>query len=102
MYQRLLAGRVKPECDLYKAEQLLSENPLSDRFPGGYKKVAHLFQPWFDVDWKYTEPSKVIGMATMAWFIYLMNDLYGFQALKQLGHVNQKALHCIVDCKYAF
>ena len=57
-------GQIRVRTFVAQAEQLLSENPLSDRFPGGYKKVAHLFQPgsiW--ISWKYTEPSKVIGMA---------------------------------------
>lgn len=56
--------------------QLLYKNPLSDRFPGGYKKVGHLFQPesiW--ISWKFTEPGKRVGMAYDG-LVYLPDDRF--------------------------
>ena len=43
---------------------LRTENPLSGRFPGGYRKIVSLLKPeniW--LAWKFTEPGKRIGMA---------------------------------------
>jgi hypothetical protein len=58
------AGQTEVRISVALAEQLVTRNPASDTFPGGYKKIAHLFQPntiW--ISWKFTEPGKVIGMA---------------------------------------
>ena len=72
-YQGLFLANVTPAAKVgqtqlrvtaAQAEHLIFRNPLSDRFPGGYKKVAHLFQPgtiW--LAWKFTEPGKTTGMA---------------------------------------
>ena len=57
-------GQTRLRVTAAQAEQLVYRNPLSNRFPGGYKKVVHLFQPqtiW--LAWKFTEPNKVTGMA---------------------------------------
>ena len=47
-----------------RAELFASSNDLSEAFPGGYRKIAHLLQPgivW--VAFKYVEPGKTTGMS---------------------------------------
>jgi hypothetical protein len=52
------------ECHIAPAGMLGYENPLSRRFPGGYRAIAPLLQPhraW--VAWKLIEPGHSAGMA---------------------------------------
>jgi hypothetical protein len=57
-------SQTEVRCSVALAEQLVTKNRASAKFPGGYQKIAQLFQPntiW--ISWKFTEPEKAIGMA---------------------------------------
>jgi hypothetical protein len=50
--------------EIAPAGMLASDNELSRRFPGGYRRIARLLQPhrvW--VSWKYLRPGADAGMA---------------------------------------
>jgi hypothetical protein len=58
------AGQTVITSEIAPAGMLASDNELSRRFPGGYRRIAHLLQPhrvW--VSWKYLRPGADAGMA---------------------------------------
>lgn len=57
-------GQTSVLCWAAPASLLTDDNELSRRFPGGYRRIAHLLVPqriW--LSWKYVEPGASTGMA---------------------------------------
>jgi hypothetical protein len=57
-------GQTRVLCWAVPASLLTDDNELSRRFPGGYRRIAHLLVPqriW--LAWKYVTPGASTGMA---------------------------------------